>query len=91
MSNTLKYIQNAEIIQSKIGEEVVMLDMDSGFYFGLNSVASIIWDMMENGISFEDLCDQLTEQFEVERTLCEADTQELLDQLLEKKIIRVVE
>jgi hypothetical protein len=91
MSNTLKYIQNAEIIQSKIGEEVVMLDMESGFYFGLNSVASIIWGMMESGISFEDLCDQLTEHFEVERTLCEADTQELLDQLLEKKIIRVVE
>ena len=90
MSNTLKYIQNAEVIQSKIGEEVVMLDMESGFYFGLNSVASIIWGMMESGISFEDLCDQLTEQFEVERTVCEADTQELIDQLLEKKIIRVV-
>ena len=35
-----KYIQNKKIIQSKIGEEVVMMDMDSGFYFGLNSVAS---------------------------------------------------
>ena len=91
MSNTLKYIQNAEIIQSKIGEEVVMLDMESGFYFGLNSVASIIWAMMESGISFENLCDQLTQQFEVERAVCEADTQELIKQLLEKKIIRVVE
>ena len=91
MSNTLKYIQNAEIIQSKIGEEVVMLDMESGFYFGLNSVASIIWGMMEKGISFKDLCDQLTEQFDVERALCESDTQELIDQLLEKKIIRVIE
>jgi hypothetical protein len=91
MSNTLKYIQNAEIIQSKIGEEVVMLDMESGFYFGLNSVASIIWALMEKGISFEDLCDQLIEQFDVERALCESDTQELIDQLLEKKIIRVIE
>ena len=91
MPEALKYIQNAEIIQSKIGEEVVMLDMESGFYFGLNSVASIIWGMMENEISFEDLCDQLTEQFEVERAVCEADTQELLVQLLQKKIIRVVE
>ncbi len=91
MSNTLKYIQNAEIIQSKIGEEVVMLDMESGFYFGLNSVASIIWGMMEKGISFKDLCDQLTEQFDVERALCESDTQELIDQLLEKKIIRIIE
>ena len=91
MPNALKYIQNAEIIQSKIGEEVVMLDMESGFYFGLNSVASVIWAMMEKGISFEDLCDQLIEQFDVERALCESDTQELIDQLLEKKIIRVIE
>jgi hypothetical protein len=68
-----------------------MLDMESGFYFGLNSVASIIWALMEKGISFEDLCDQLIEQFDVERALCESDTQELIDQLLEKKIIRVIE
>ena len=91
MPVTLTYIQNAEIIQSKIGEEVVMLDMESGFYFGLNSVASIIWGMMKDGITFEVLCNKLMEQFDVERSLCEADTQELIDQLLEKKIIRVVE
>ncbi len=91
MPGTLRYIQNAEIIQSKIGEEVVMLDMESGFYFGLNSVASVIWAMMKDGITFEDLCNQLMEQFDVEKSLCETDTQELIDQLLEKKIIRVVE
>jgi hypothetical protein len=91
MPETFTYIQNTEIIQSKIGEEVVMLDMESGFYFGLNSVASIIWGMMKDGITFETLCNQLMEQFDVERSLCEADTQELIDQLLEKKIIRVVE
>ena len=68
-----------------------MLDMESGFYFGLNSVASIIWGMMKDGITFEVLCNQLMEQFDVERSLCEADTQELINQLLEKKIIRVVE
>ena len=91
MPGTLTYIQNAAIIQSKIGEEVVMLDMESGFYFGLNSVASVIWAMMKDGITFEALCIQLMEQFDVEKSLCEADTQELIDQLLEKKIIRVVE
>jgi hypothetical protein len=85
-----KFIQNKAIVQSKMGEEVVMLDMDSGFYFGLNSVASVIWGLMVNEISFEALIDQLMTQFDVERSLCEADTQELLDQLLEKNIIRKV-
>ena len=86
----IRYIQNKEIIQSKIGEEVVMLDMESGFYFGLNSVASVIWKMMEQEISFDLMVDQLMETFSVERSLCESDTKELIDQLLEKKIIREV-
>jgi hypothetical protein len=85
-----KYIQNKAIVQSKIGEEVVMLDIDSGFYFGLNSVASVIWGLMVNEVSFEGLIDQLMSQFEVDRFLCEADTQELLDHMLEKNIIRKV-
>lgn len=85
------YIQNAEIIQSKIGDEVVMLDMASGFYFGLNSVASVIWQKLEKGISFDALIGQLMEEFQVERALCEQDTKELINQLLEKNIIRIVE
>jgi len=85
-----RFIQNKAIVQSKIGEEVVMLDMDSGFYFGLNSVASVIWGLLANEISFETLIDQLMTQFEVERSLCEADTKELLDQMLEKNIIRKI-
>jgi hypothetical protein len=85
-----RFIQNKTIVQSKIGEEVVMLDMDSGFYFGLNSVASVIWGFLANEISFEALIDQLMVQFEVDRSLCETDSKELLDQLLEKNIIRRV-
>jgi hypothetical protein len=83
-----RFIQNKAIVQSNIGEEVVMLDMDSGFYFGLNSVASVIWGMLANEIGFEALVDQLMTQFAVDRSLCEADTKELLDQMLEKNIIR---
>lgn len=90
MQADFRYIQNAEIIQSKIGEEVVMLDMESGFYFGLNSVASVIWGMMEEGIEFSVLVEKLMEQFEVDRAICESDTKELIEQLLEKKIIRIV-
>jgi hypothetical protein len=85
-----RFIQNKAIVQSQIGEEVVMLDMESGFYFGLNSVASVIWGLLADEIGFEKLIEQLMAQFEVERSICEADTQELLDQMLEKNIIRKV-
>jgi hypothetical protein len=45
---------------------------------------------MVNETSFEALIDQLMAQFDVERSLCEADTKELLEQMVEKNIIRRV-
>ena len=88
---SIKYIHNKEVIQSKIGEEVVMLDVESGFYFGLNSVASVIWGYLESGIEFDALVEKLMNQFDVERKVCINDTRELLNQMLKKGIVKQVE
>ncbi len=85
------YIQNKEVVQSKIGDEVVMLDVESGYYFGLNSVASVIWDMMKEKIDLNTLVENLMKEFEVDKETCESDTLELLAEMKEKKIIRIIE
>jgi hypothetical protein len=85
-----KYIQNKKVIQSRIGDEVVMLDMDSGFYFGLNSVASIIWGKLEKAKSFEEVVNELLEEYKIDRQTCENDTRVFLDQLFEKNIVKLI-
>ncbi len=85
-----KYIQNKKVIQSAIGEEVVMLDIDSGFYFGLNSVASIIWRKLEKEISLEEIISELLEDYNIDEVTCENETRIFLNQLLEKNIIKLV-
>jgi hypothetical protein len=86
---SIRYIQNKKIIQSKIGDEVVMLDIDSGFYFGLNTVASVIWSNLEEEISFHELIDKLLAIYKIDRQTCEEETKVLLSQLLEKEIIKI--
>lgn len=86
-----RFIQNKKIIQSKIGDEVVMMDIDSGFYFGMNGVGSVIWQHLSTAISLEELVGNLMDEFKVDKQTCESDTMEFLNNLLEKKIIRVVE
>ncbi len=86
-----QFIQNKKIIQSKIREEVVMMDIDSGFYFGMNGVGSVIWQHLSNAITLDDLVCKLMEEFKVDKQTCETDTIEFLDKLLEKNIIKVVE
>ena len=83
----IHYIQNKEVIQSRIGDEIVMLDVESGFYFGLNSVASVIWEMMKEQVDLETMVNILIKEFDVDKATCESDTKELLGQMIEKKII----
>ena len=85
------YIQNKEVIQSRVGDEVVMLDVESGYYFGLNSVASVIWEMMKEKIELNTLVENLMKEFDVDKATCESDTIELLEEMKGKKIIRTVE
>lgn len=86
----IKYIQNKKIIQSKIGDEVVMMDIDSGFYFGLNSVASFIWGKLENEITFDDIISDLLMVYNVDRLTCENQTRDFLGELLEKDMIKII-
>lgn len=83
-----RFVQNKEVIQSKIGDEVVMLDIDSGFYFGLNSVGSEIWSHLSEPITIEDLLNKLMARFDIDKETCQKDTLEFMTQLLEKNIIR---
>jgi hypothetical protein len=81
------FIRNVEVLESKIGEEVVMLDVNSGFYFGLNEVGSVIWGFLEHKKSFDELIEMLMAKYDVDREVCVAETQELLQHLIEKKLI----
>lgn len=83
-----RFVQNKEVIQSKIGDEVVMLDIESGFYFGLNSVGSEIWSHLSEPITIEDLLNKLMARFDIDKETCQKDTMEFFNHLLEKNIIR---
>ena len=86
-----RYIQNKKMVQSKIGDEVVMMDMDSGFYFGMNSVGSVIWQHLTEAISFDELVGKLMGEFNVDQKTCETDTLDFLNDLVEKNIVKLSE
>ena len=77
-------------MESKIADEVVMLDMDSGFYFGLNSVASDIWTMLENPISVGEIVVSLLAQYEVDQATCNAETKEIIEEMLKHRLVQIL-
>ena len=84
-----KVSQSTEVVASEMDDEVVMMSIEQGAYFGLDPVGSRIWEIIEKPVDVSALCDQLLEEFEVTRDVCEGDTLSFLNKLSDDKLLEV--
>ena len=75
---------------TKLDDQVVMMDVESGNYYGLNPVASRIWELTENPTTVNKICQILEQEFDVTPEMCQKETMNFLAKLLELKIIEAV-
>ena len=79
-----------DMVFSHIDNEVVMMSIETGDYYGLNPVASRIWELLENQHTFKWLIRQLMQEFDIDETACRNDVMRFLNQMTDKKLIAVV-
>lgn len=89
INSTIK--SNPELVSTEVDGEKVMMSIENGEYFGLDSVGSRIWELIENPIRVEALVNLLIEEFDVSKEQCKLDTLEFLNELLEKKLLLIIE
>ena len=86
-----KFVHSPHAMSRTIGEETVILDLESGTYFGLDPVGARVWQLLEEGKSFIEARDAIFDEYEVERDRLEADLLALIGELAERKLIIVNE
>ncbi len=82
-----RYIRNSKTISGRLHDEMVMMDMDQGKYFSLNQTATVIWEMLENPMTIEDICTRLAEDFEVDMRQCREDVLSYLEEMTDRGLI----
>ena len=87
ISKKSKLVQNPDIIDSQIDDEIVMMDVEKGAYFGLDPVGSSIWGIMEKPHSIDDVTAKLTQEYDVKANQCKADIKPFLERLIKTKLL----
>ena len=70
------------VLMRRIGDELVMLNLDAESYYGLNEVGARVMQLAEHGAALEQIADQLLSEFEVEREQLEQDVRTLAAELI---------
>jgi hypothetical protein len=76
-------------ISCNLAAEVAILNITSGIYYGLNTVGSRIWKLIQEPRTVHEIRDALLEEYEVEPERCERDVLVLLQELASKGLIEI--
>lgn len=68
-------------VVAEVDGQLVALDVNQGVCYGLNRVATRIWNLIQTPTTADKIVDVLTQEFDVDRATCLAETLYLLTDL----------
>lgn len=80
-SLTVKFAET--IFSQKVDGELVLLDMKTENYFGLDAVGNDIWQLLEDGNTLQETCDIMLEMYDVEPEQMRSDLESLVNKLVQ--------
>ena len=84
------YRRTAATLFAEIDQDVVALQADRGFCFGMEEVTADVWRLLAEPRSVEELCAELMTLYDVAPDTCRADVEALLRQMEAEGLIEII-
>ena len=76
-----------QVMSRLVDDETVLLDLESGMYFGLDGVGKRIWESISEGNSLSETAAIIAAEFEVDKERAQADLITFVSDLLERGLL----
>jgi len=81
----------ADFLFTEVDDETVLMNVNTSAYFGLNEVATDIWQLLEDKTNFGTIISHLINKYEVAKEECEADVKVVLKQMVNNKVLHLAD
>jgi hypothetical protein len=76
---------------AELDDELVMMNLNSNAYYGLDDIGTAIWSLLETPITVQQLCSLLSKKFVVDPLAAQKDVLQFLNELHQEKVIVCIE
>ena len=89
MNLTDKVSIPAPVMARDVGGETVILNLESGVYFGLDTVGARIWQLLSEGKTLAEVCEAMVDDYDVSHDDIQRDLLSLVEQLQSQHLIEI--
>ncbi|WP_286925404.1 MULTISPECIES: PqqD family protein [Lysinibacillus] len=73
----VKYYKNENIVFTEIDNEAVLLNQQSGIYYGLDEVGVFVWRHLVDGLAFSDIIQEIVKEYNIEQNMINQVSQDI--------------
>ncbi|MFZ5624934.1 MAG: PqqD family peptide modification chaperone [Gemmatimonadota bacterium] len=81
--------RNDEPVAVEVDRTVVMMSVEQGMYYGLEGAGPRIWALLEQPRTVGQVCDELSDEFDVDAEICRREVRDFLEELRRAGLVRV--
>ena len=91
ISTNSRIVVSQDQVSCDLSGEAAILNLKSGVYFGLNTVGASIWKLIQEPRSVKEIQAAIQEEYEVDPKQCGRDVIELLQELSNHELIKIID
>jgi len=73
---------NDQFLFTEVDGESVVMNIENGKYFGMNSVATDVWFLLEKNMTYNEIIKSLLSSYEVDEKTCRDDTRPIIARMI---------
>lgn len=89
LTDSTEVVAADDCLSTTVDGESVILHMDSDKYYGFNEVGTYVWESIQEPQTIGVVCQDVTEEYDVEYDQCRADVEDLIRDLVDKHLARI--
>jgi hypothetical protein len=86
----IRYKAINEHLCCDLNNEAVILSLDNGKYYGINSVGSRIWELLQKPVSFLEIEQTILDEYDVAEEICRQEISRFLELMAAEGLIKPI-
>lgn len=82
---------NEAVVLAELDDEAILLNVESGIYFGLDPLGTLIWKRLGDGALEDEIFEEMLDQYEVDGDKLRSDISVFLATLAANNLVRPVD
>jgi hypothetical protein len=78
-----------DVLVSEFGDELVILNLRDGIYYGLDDVGARIWRILKQSATISAIRDALVEEYDVDPDRSERDVRTLVEECASRGLVEI--